>query len=214
MSFRPRSQQAPPRESRQPDIRELRMLSVLKWLDNNFEAIFIKIILGATSVIIFAQVIARYVFDSSFSWSEEISRYLFIWMIYLGVSYAVKQDKHIKVDTLVALDILPTVGKKIITVIADIIFLVFAILIAKIGFSVAALIGRRGQITGATELPMWLVYIAVPLGYALCSIRLIQRLVHYYRHRNADFNTFCGRAPENAGTAESCAPGAEGGIQA
>ncbi len=190
------------------------MRKIIKWLDENFEATLIKVILAVTSVTIFAQVIARYVFDSSFYWSEEICRYLFVWMIYMGVSYAVKLDKHIKVDTLIALNILPLAGKKIITVISDIIFLVFALFIANIGFSVAALIARRNQITAATELPMWLVYIAVPLGYSLCIVRLIQRMVHYYKNRNADFNTFCNRKPEPVVVSGPCDAEPEGGAQA
>ncbi len=181
------------------------MKAILHWLDDNFEAIFIKIILAVTSVVIFAQVIARYVFDSSFSWSEEISRYLFVWMIYLGISYAVKMDKHIRVDTLVALDILPDKGKKIVCLIADFIFLIFAILIASIGYQVVGIIARRGQITASTELPMWLVYLAVPLGYTLCTVRLLQRLAHCFRHFNSDFNTFNRHKPEQIEMLEAAA---------
>ena len=172
------------------------MKAVLHWLDENFEAIFIKIILASASLIIFCQVIARYVFDSSFSWSEEVSRYAFIWMIYLGVSYAVKMDKHIRVDSLTAFNILPDKGKKSVCLLADFIFLGFAIAIAKIGFSVAYLIASRGQITAATEIPMWVVYLAVPTGYSLCCFRLVQRIVHCFRHFNSDFATF-NRQPAN-----------------
>lgn len=193
-------------------------MKIISWIDENFEAIFIKVILAFTSVVIFCQVIARYVFDSSFSWSEEVCRYLFIWLIYLGVSYAVKQDKHIRVDTLTALNILPETGKKIVSLLADFIFLGFAIMVAKIGYSVAMLIARRGQITAATELPMWLIYLAVPLGYTLCTFRIIQRLVHCFKHWKSDFATFSRKAPavpgaDEGGLSAQCSSPCEGGTQ-
>ncbi len=160
------------------------------WLNRYFEVIFIVIILAATSVIIFGQVIARYVFDDSFYWSEEIARYLFIWLVYIALSYAVRVDKHIRMDTLLSLNLLSDSWKKIVCLLADGIFLGFALVIAYLGGKVLVVTIQRGQIMPSTELPMYLVYAAMPLGYFLCSFRLIQRIVFRLRHFHADFITF------------------------
>ncbi len=178
------------------------MKTFLVWLDDNCEAALIKLILGFTSVVIFCQVIARYVFQSSLSWSEEICRYLFVWLIYLGISYAVKLDRHIRMDSLIALNILPDAGKKAVCLLSDFIFLAFAVIIAGVGYSVAALIAHRGQITAATELPMWLVYAAVPVGYALCTFRLLRRILYRLRHLGDDFTVF-SRPQGNLAAGES-----------
>lgn len=166
------------------------MKRVALWLEHYYEPLLLIIILSATSIIVFAQVVARYVFDDAFYWSEEISRYLFIWLIYIALSYAVKTDKHIRMDSLVSLNILSDTGKKIVVFIADLIFLVFSLFIAYYGTQVLLVTVRRGQTMPSTELPMWLVYAAVPLGYFICSFRLVQRVVYKIRHFGSDYATF------------------------
>ena len=49
-------------------------------------------------ILVFSQVIMRSIFNLSLSWSEELSRYIFIWQIWLGTSIAIKEDKHINVE--------------------------------------------------------------------------------------------------------------------
>lgn len=173
------------------------VVRILKWLDMNIEAVFMITFLGLASIFIFVQVIARYVFESSFSWSEEVSRYMFIWLIYLGISYAVKTDSHIRVDMLLTRDWLSETKKKILCIFADIVFLLFSLCVAHVGFKVAHLIARRGQITAATEIPMWVIYLAVPVGYSLCSVRLVQCLYHRFRHFNDSFAVFSRQIPAN-----------------
>ena len=73
-------------------------MKVLKFLDENLEKMLCVIFLALMSIIIVLQVFFRYVLNNSLSWSEELARYLFIWMIYIGISYGVKLDKHICVD--------------------------------------------------------------------------------------------------------------------
>ena len=73
-------------------------MKVLKFLDEHMEKILCVIFLALMSIIIVLQVFFRYVLNNSLSWSEELARYLFIWMIYIGISLGVKMDKHICVD--------------------------------------------------------------------------------------------------------------------
>ncbi len=60
--------------------------------------IFVAFLLFCIVVVITAQIIWRYVFNNSLSWSEELSRYLFAWLIFVGASLAIKEGAHIKVD--------------------------------------------------------------------------------------------------------------------
>ena len=59
--------------------------------------------LVCTTLIVFAQVIMRKVFNDSLTWSEELTRYIFIWQIWLGVSIAQRDKQHIKVELLKSL---------------------------------------------------------------------------------------------------------------
>lgn len=65
-----------------------------------FEAYACFIILAVMTAVMFAGVVWRYVFNSSLVWSEELTRYLFIWFVFLSASYAVTTKSHIRVDAL------------------------------------------------------------------------------------------------------------------
>lgn len=137
------------------------------------------IFLAAMSVIIFVQVIARYVFNDSLSWSEEIARYLFIWLTYPAISYGVKVNAHIRVDAL--LMVLPKPLKKLWRILSNLLFLVFSCLVVWFGVEVSGKIMASRQVTPAIGLPMWIVYAAVPFGFLLTVIRLIVDTVNKWR---------------------------------
>lgn len=61
----------------------------------------IAFLLAAMTVVTFVQVIARYVFNFSFTWALELTTWLFAWMIFLGIPYGVRVGSHIGVDALV-----------------------------------------------------------------------------------------------------------------
>lgn len=155
-------------------------MKILKWLDDHLEESFIFLSLSAMSVIIFLQVLMRYGFQSSLSWSEEIARYLFIWLIYIGISYGVKKSAHVSVT---ALDlVLSTKAQRVLKSISAVVFLLFSILIVYYGWQVCARIMRLGQEAPGTGLQMWVVYLSVPTGFTLTCFRLVQRLYFMIKH--------------------------------
>ena len=64
---------------------------MLKWLDENLEEFLMVALLIAMTVIMGIQVFARYALGASLSWSEELTRYLFIWSGFISVSYCTKK---------------------------------------------------------------------------------------------------------------------------
>lgn len=66
------------------------MKKILHWLDENLEEFILVIFLIAMTLIMGIQVFCRYVLGMSLSWSEELTRYLFIWCGFLSVSYCSK----------------------------------------------------------------------------------------------------------------------------
>lgn len=166
-------------------------MKALHWLDDYFEAVVMVISLAAMSVIIVIQVFFRYVLLNSLAWSEEVARYLFIYMIYFGISYGVRKNRHIKIDFIISL--LPDSVKKIFSLVADLLFLVFAVVVTTQAGIVAETIGRLGQITGATQMPMAIVYSAVPLGYGLVCIRLLQNMFFKIRNFSKPYEVFVYR---------------------
>ncbi len=147
----------------------------LKLLDQYFEEVIVIILLGTMTFLVGLQVIMRYVMQDSLSWSEELARYVFIWMVNIGISYGVKKNRHISIDFLNT--ILPEKKAAILSIVADILFIVFSCYMIFYGGEVVRRIGITGQSTPALEIPMKYVYCALPVGFFLVSIRLIQSIV-------------------------------------
>ena len=150
-------------------------MKVIRWLDANLERVLCVALLALMSIIIVVQVFFRYVLQNSLQWSEEIARYMFIWLIYIGISYGVKMDKHIAVDAVYSF--LPKKVKPFYALIGYVIFLVFAIIVVYYGVLVTANIAGSGQISNGAHVPMQYVYVAPVVGMILTIIRLVQRLV-------------------------------------
>lgn len=66
-------------------------MKIIKWLDDNFEEFILVILLLAMTLIMGIQVFTRYLLGNSLAWSEEITRYLFIWSGFISVSYCTKK---------------------------------------------------------------------------------------------------------------------------
>lgn len=77
--------------------------------------------LGLMVVLVFGNVVLRYGFNSGISISEEASRYLFVWLTFIGAVVAMHEHSHLGVDTLVSR--LPAAGKKFCAVAADLLML-------------------------------------------------------------------------------------------
>jgi C4-dicarboxylate transporter DctQ subunit len=72
----------------------------LAWLERLEEGL-IGFLLAAMTLVAFGQVVARYIFNYSFTWALELTTTLFAWMIFLGIPYGVRVGSHIGVDALV-----------------------------------------------------------------------------------------------------------------
>ena len=78
-------------------------MKVLKWLDNNLEQAILLILLCGMTIVMGGQIIARYAFSASLSWSEEITRYMFIISGFISASYCIKNGLSVKIDQLVGM---------------------------------------------------------------------------------------------------------------
>lgn len=150
-------------------------MKIIRWLDENFERIILLILLGVMSVVVVLQVFMRYVVENSLTWSEELARFCFVWLVYIGISYGVKKAKHIRVEAL--LSFLGRGGKYVINMVAHILFLVFAIYAVYYGFIIYNTILESGQKAPSLGISMSIMYLGMPIGMLLTCIRLIQRMV-------------------------------------
>lgn len=147
----------------------------MKFLNEHLEEFFIIPLMFLMSIIIFIQVIMRYAFENSLVWSEELSRYMFIWLIYFAVSYTARREKHIRIDA--AINLYPKKLRPYVEILSEIIVLGFSIFIAVTAVTVYQKITWSGQISPAMRIPMQYVYAAPLIGFVLTAIRQLQCIV-------------------------------------
>ena len=150
-------------------------MKVVKKIADNFEGYCCAVMLAVMSVVVFLQVIFRFVIKASLPWSEELSRYLLVYFTYFGCAYGIKTGAHLGVEAFVL--ILPKTVRKAINVLVQIGGLVVCVLILKFGADIVFSQMQSGQLSPAMRLPMWTIYSAIPIGMAFCVIRYAVEIV-------------------------------------
>jgi TRAP-type C4-dicarboxylate transport system permease small subunit len=161
------------------------MKKILHWFDENFEAVLSSFFLIVMTALIAIQIVCR-IIGLPLSWTEEIARYSFIWLIYISCSYAIKKRAHIKLDLLTILANPPL--KLALGVIANVGFLALAVVLAYwCALGVHRLRAVNYQVSPAAGIPMWIVNLALVVGFALMVFRCIEDtilLIREYAAKN------------------------------
>lgn len=152
---------------------------MIKYVWNHLEEIFLLPSFVFSVALIFIQVVMRYVFDNSLSWSEELARYLFVWQIWIGVSYAARNRSHLRITVL--RDLLGPTGKKVLELLVTVIWIGFGVFIAIKGIELVMRVAKFNQLSSALQMPMMYVHLAVPVGCGLMVIRLIENTVKDFK---------------------------------
>lgn len=150
-------------------------MKLVKWLDNNFEVFLIAIMLVGLVAIMSLQVFMRYVMNSSLAWPEELSRYLFIWICFIGISYSTREDLHLKVD--IVFEYISKRMKNILLIISDLSILIFSIFMIIGGIDAYMTMAESMQTSSAMKLPFKFVYLALPVGFGITTLRIIQKYI-------------------------------------
>ncbi|MGN0776548.1 MAG: TRAP transporter small permease [Candidatus Ventricola sp.] len=126
-------------------------------------------------IVLTMQIVARFIFNSPIIWSEEFSRYVYVWLVYIGLSYCATQDTHVRV-TLV-LDRLPASVQLCLKGICN--FIVVAAVLYMLPHSVRYALKQSALKSGCMQIPMSFVYLAVPVGYVLAFVQLTLQGIQY-----------------------------------
>ncbi|RHR22523.1 TRAP transporter small permease [Clostridium sp. AF19-22AC] len=151
------------------------MKKILHWLNENLEETLMVLFLAAMTVIMGIQVFSRYVLGASLSWSEELTRYIFIWAGFLSVSYCTKKCISIKIEQFVAL--FPKRGKALFKVVNHTLELVLFLYLIPFAWQYLMSAVASGQTSPALGLPMYYVQAAPLAGFLLTAFRVLQRWI-------------------------------------
>jgi len=112
------------------------------------------------------------------SWAQELCIYMFIWMAKFGAAYGVRTGIHVGVDLLV--NMVPPQSRKPVILFSLLCGAFFTGMIATFGGSFVAEMFKTGQQSNDLEAPMWIVYLALPVGSGLMCFRFLQVSWFYY----------------------------------
>lgn len=131
------------------------------------------VLMAMITVVVFLQVTSRYLFDVPLEWSEEVSRFGFVWLVFLGAGLLVRTGDHLKVSTFV--DPLSGKAKRVIAVAVEAAILVCAGFFFAGGWRLAR--NEWRQLSPAIEAPMGIVYLVIPVSAAFMVLWSVVRLV-------------------------------------
>lgn len=154
-------------------------MKALKWLDHNLEEFLLTLFLVGMAVIMGIQVFSRFILKESLSWTEELTRYLFIWSGFLSVSYCSKRCISIKIEQFVAR--FSRRNKAILKVVNHTIELIFFVYMVPFAYSYMMSAAESGQVSPALGIPMYYVQAAPFASFVLVSVRIIQRWIIEFR---------------------------------
>jgi C4-dicarboxylate transporter DctQ subunit len=151
------------------------LVMVMAWADRMLcwiEVAFVGAALAFASGLLFVNVVLRYVFLAPISWAEELSLYLVVWIVFIGSSVAVRTRGHIAIDLLPVL-LSPANRRRLALAIATLMLIFLATFCYYSGLHVLR-VRSSGQVTPVMLGPMWLTYLAMPVGSALMFLRTAQ----------------------------------------
>jgi TRAP-type C4-dicarboxylate transport system permease small subunit len=153
------------------------MYRLLDRIERALDAVMVlmMIVMGGSVVL---QVVSRYVFNRPTSWSEELARYLFVWITFLGAAVVIRKRRH--VDVTVLTDRLPAGAAKVVYLVSDVAVLFMLGALTWAGAGLATMAHR--QLSAAMDLPMSLAYSAMPVGTGLMFVFLVATIIWEWKH--------------------------------
>jgi TRAP-type C4-dicarboxylate transport system permease small subunit len=138
---------------------------------------FLNVILAVLVIVVFLQVIFRFILGSPLAWTEELARYSLIWITFLGAAFAMSLKAHIGMEFFVNLFSLPF--RKALFVIATIASLAFFLMMVIQGYDLAA--RSMTQLSPVLRIPMGLIYAVIPLSGCILIVNMASQFTKDFK---------------------------------
>lgn len=155
------------------------MSKVLQALDKNAERWLLLVFYVMLVLTMFVEVVRREVFAYSSIWGEEIVRYSFIYLAWVGAAAAVKERGHIRIDVLMQY-VRPRV-KALLYILGDLVMAAVALVAVYWSFETVLVSAKFGSVTHGLRISQVWFLMAVPFGFALVLFRLAQSFLRDLR---------------------------------
>jgi len=154
------------------------LLEAADRLLSSAETIFVGAALIFTSVLLFINVGLRYLFLWPLQWAEELTLYLMVWIVFIGGSIIVRTRGHIAVD--VVPNFISGRANRRLKLAVTMVSFAFFVCLLYYSAQHTLRIRSSGQVMPAMQRPMWLAYLAMPVGSLLMGIRTLQVAVRIW----------------------------------
>lgn len=144
----------------------------------NFEEALLCLAFTMLILLMSAQVFSRYVLNKAIGWSEEVSRISFVWSIFLGIDLAAKKERHIRVTF--QLRMFPLGMRRIISILADFIWLAFSGILAYISLKYVIDMFKFPYYSQTLGINLAYAYIIVPFGFTMMTIRILLNTIKLF----------------------------------
>ncbi|MFZ5816615.1 MAG: TRAP transporter small permease [Bacillota bacterium] len=145
---------------------------MLKRLDEFFVKLngaLLLTLLGVMFLLVFTNVVTRYLFGFSMNWAEEAARYLMIGTAFLGAGLAMREGKHVAIE--IVQSWLPRPVQRALRALVGLIILAFMSVLMVLGYQYTQF--GMGQETAALQIPAGAVYLVIPIGAAAFILHMI-----------------------------------------
>ena len=154
-------------------------MAVIRRVWQNFERWISMFFIAFLSIALFVEVLSRYVFYTSVGWISEITGFMFVWFIYLSISYVTGQNSHIRVQILDFL--LPEKWIQRVDFFMNLIWLAFNILMTFYGVQLVLSVVRFPFKSTILDISMAIPYAIIPIAFGLMTVRLSINMVQDFR---------------------------------
>ena len=135
---------------------------------------FLALDLLVVTFILTVNVILRYIFSSSWVWTEELTRYLIAWATFVGAACCVTEGSDITIDSILSL--LSKRGQHTLSIITTIVSIIFMVMFIFTSIQMTLRAWQNGQMATSMQLPIWIVYLSMPVGGSLTLFRFAEKL--------------------------------------
>lgn len=153
----------------------------LKKFLSEFEIYLGAILFATMTVLLFVQVVSRYVLGHAITWTEELCTIFFVWMVYLGCASAVTRRKHICIDAFVS--VVPFKVRKVLLIIDDLIFAAFSIYIIFPMATITKSYLAKNAVSSILRFPKALSFGMMPICFILIVIRIIPDIIRLWNEK-------------------------------
>lgn len=135
------------------------------------------LLLAAMILALLLQIIFRYVLNSPLTWSEELARYLYVWVTFMGAGYCVY--KHLHIELTMVFELLPPTLQKVLQVLINLFVAACYSYIIPAGFQFAMAQNRIPSVT--LPIKMSALWMAIPIGSSLLVISLLIETCYFIK---------------------------------